>query len=402
MSLRLWAVNSTRDHAITPPPPLPASRPPPRITPHAPSGAERCCPVKHHRVPCPASRPASHLAASTQRRGRRAVNHHPFPTPLPPTRLTPPRQAAPSAAVRRGISESPPRRSCAAGITSRTGTAGCHAGLRHRSQLFRYYSVGAPRALGPRRNALRRRSRAAQRRPEASLGRKFRRASGCWHDGRRSAACRRPGGPLRCGQGRRRRRGLLRPARVLGGSRNTICRLPSRCLRGTLVAGGIGFPPLSARGSARVVAFHPLPHQPPHQLPDRQVRIHVRKQLPQLLQSALALAVDHRLHLPAAVPQRAQPRGRLRLTEGHTLEICSRRSGAPARLSVRSQPAPMLVPAASDKILFCQPRCGYAAATVLKLRQAAQPDRYRPAQVVVAVAIRVWRPDDLRLAARAS
>jgi len=44
-------------------------------------------------------------------------------------------------------------------------------------------------------------------------------------------------------------------------------------------------------------------------LPDRQVRIHARQQLPQLLQSALALGVDHRLQLPAPVPQRPQPLG---------------------------------------------------------------------------------------------
>ena len=55
-----------------------------------------------------------------------------------------------------------------------------------------------------------------------------------------------------------------------------------------------GDPPLPARGSARVVARHSLPHQPPHELPDREVRIHVRQQFPQLLQSALALGVDHR------------------------------------------------------------------------------------------------------------
>ena len=49
--------------------------------------------------------------------------------------------------------------------------------------------------------------------------------------------------------------------------------VPSRRLRGTLVAGRIGLPPLPGRGSATGRSVHSLPHQPPHQLPDRQVRI---------------------------------------------------------------------------------------------------------------------------------
>ena len=184
-------------------------------------------------------------------------------------------------------------------------------GLRRRRRLCRHRIGGAPGALCTRRNALRRRSTAARRRPEASLGRSFRRASACWQDGRRSADCRRLSGPLRRGWRRRRRRGLPGPARVLRGSRsrNAICRLPSRYLRRTPVTGRVGLPPFPARGSARIVARHSLPHQPPHELPDRQVRIHVRQQLPQLLQSALALGVDHRLQLPASVPQRPQPLG---------------------------------------------------------------------------------------------
>ena len=265
--------------------PIPRRRPrqasPPKSAPPIPRRG-RSAPGSTCRLPRQASPPKS--APPIPRRGSSA----------PGSNCRLPRQASPSKSA-----PPIPRR----GSSAPQSTAGCHAGLRRRSRLCRHRIAGAPGALCTWRYASRRRSTAARRRPEASLGRSFPRASACWQDGRRSAGCRRLRGPLRRGW-RRRRRGLPGPTRVPRGRRNATCRLASRYLRRTPVTGRVGLPPLPARGSARVVAIHSLPHQPSHELPDREVGIHVRQQLPQLLQSALALGVDHRLQLPASVPQR--------------------------------------------------------------------------------------------------
>ena len=172
------------------------------------------------------------------------------------------------------------RRSCAPRAPIRNRTAGCHARLRRRSKLRRHRAAGAPAAICTRRNALRRRSAAARRRPERSPGQGSPGATTCRQVGRRSAVCRRLRGAPRCGRGHRRRRGLPGSTRVLRSSRHAIGHLPPRCPRGTLVTGRSGLSPLPARGAARIVALQSLPHQPPHELPDGQVRVHVRQQLP--------------------------------------------------------------------------------------------------------------------------
>ena len=66
----------------------------------------------------------------------------------------------------------------------------------------------------------------------------------------------------------------------------------------------------AARRPGRVVAVEPLARQPPHELPQRHVRVDVRQQPTQPLQRPLALGVDHGLHLVAPVAQRAHLVGR--------------------------------------------------------------------------------------------
>ena len=68
----------------------------------------------------------------------------------------------------------------------------------------------------------------------------------------------------------------------------------------------------SARWPGRVVAVEPLLDQASDELPQRHARVHVREQPPELLQPLLALRVDRRLQLVAAVAERAHPVGRRR------------------------------------------------------------------------------------------
>ena len=73
----------------------------------------------------------------------------------------------------------------------------------------------------------------------------------------------------------------------------------------------------SARWPARVVAVEPLLDQASDKLPQRHARVHVREQPPELLQPLLALRVDSRLQLVAAVAERAHPVGRRRQLRVH-------------------------------------------------------------------------------------
>ena len=73
---------------------------------------------------------------------------------------------------------------------------------------------------------------------------------------------------------------------------------------------GSGWPAAGAPAAprtARVVAVESLPDQPTHELPQRHVRIDVRKEALELLQPSLAVLIDHRLDLPAAPAQRPHP-----------------------------------------------------------------------------------------------
>ena len=60
------------------------------------------------------------------------------------------------------------------------------------------------------------------------------------------------------------------------------------------------------------MAVEPLLDQASDKLPQRHARVHVREQPPELLQPLLALRVDDRLQLVAAVAERAHPVGRRR------------------------------------------------------------------------------------------
>ena len=106
----------------------------------------------------------------------------PHRRPARPARCGP----SPGRSVSRSAARCAGRRRCsspdrAAGAAIRSRTAGCHARLRRRSQLWRHRATGA---LGSRRNELRRRSTATRRRPELSLGRISAGASACWQGGR--------------------------------------------------------------------------------------------------------------------------------------------------------------------------------------------------------------------------
>ncbi len=100
--------------------------------------------------------------------------------------------------------------------------------------------------------------------------------------------------------------------------RGPLHRRGSVAVRGCLVPrrrSSLGAP--TASRPARVVAVEPLLDQPPHELPQRHVRIDVRQQSPELLQPALALRIDDRLQLPAPLTQRPHPVGRHRQRRIH-------------------------------------------------------------------------------------
>ena len=76
-------------------------------------------------------------------------------------------------------------------------------------------------------------------------------------------------------------------------------------------------PSAPAPRSARVVALQAVLHQPLHELPHRQVRVHVRQQCPELLDPALTGSVDHHLQLPAVLAQRPHALSRPRQLGSH-------------------------------------------------------------------------------------
>ena len=114
--------------------------------------------------------------------------------------------------------------------------------------------------------------------------------------------------------GPRRRRGVRRTRGVLRRRSAAPLRLLRRrssrgvCLR----VRGPTAAARSARWPARVMAVEPLLHQAADELSHRHARVHVREQPPELLQPLLALRVDSRLQLVAAVAERAHPVGRRR------------------------------------------------------------------------------------------
>ena len=132
----------------------------------------------------------------------------------------------------------------------------------------------------------------------------------------------RPNRPRRCGSGvvacvrvgLRRRRGVRRTQGALRRRSAAAVRLLRRrswrgvCLR----VRGPTSAARSARWPARIVAVERLLDQASDKLPHRHARVHVRKQPPELLQPLLALRVDGRLQLVAAVAERAHPVGRRR------------------------------------------------------------------------------------------
>ena len=140
----------------------------------------------------------------------------------------------------------------------------------------------------------------------------------------------RPHRPRRCGSGAslhsrlrlRRRSGVVsrRPGRS---SAPPHALLPERLLRRRSWRGvclrvrGPTAAARSARWPARVVAVEPLLDQASDKLPQRHARVHVREQPPELLQPLLALRVDSRLQLVAAVAERAHPVGRRRQLRVH-------------------------------------------------------------------------------------
>ena len=106
--------------------------------------------------------------------------------------------------------------------------------------------------------------------------------------------------------GLRRRRGVRRSAAPLRLLRRRSSRGVCLRVRGPTAA------TRSARWPAWVVAVERLPHQAADELSHRHARVHVREQPPELLQPLLALRVDSRLHLVAAVAERSHPVGRRR------------------------------------------------------------------------------------------
>ena len=84
-------------------------------------------------------------------------------------------------------------------------------------------------------------------------------------------------------------------------ARRHLLRLRLRRLVRACLPGPTSAP---APRTPRVVALQAVLHQPLHELPQRQVRVHVRQQCPQLLDPAMTGSVDHHLQLPAAVAQR--------------------------------------------------------------------------------------------------
>ena len=115
----------------------------------------------------------------------------------------------------------------------------------------------------------------------------------------------RDGAAVRCTPLRRRSDGSCRLRRPTWRRTGSTARVPLRLRRRSLVAAnGPTARALTARRPARVVAIEPLAGQPPDELPQRHVRVHVRQQPPQPLQPTVTLGVDDDLHLVAAGAQR--------------------------------------------------------------------------------------------------